>query len=147
LDKDRLLKWVDNKVIRYLGTTPDVRNYIREADAIVLTSYREGLSKVLMEGLSMGKPIITTDTPGCRQTVDHGRNGFLVPVKNVDAIVTACESLINMAPIDLEVMGHLSRKKAVAVFDDSIVVKKYGEILEEMGLSIGKNTKAEIPAT
>ncbi len=136
LDKDRLLKWVDNKVINYLGTTPDVRTYIQKADVIVLTSYREGLSKVLMEGLAMGKPIITTDTPGCRQTVDHGRNGYLVPVKSVDAVVKACKDLINMTAIDLEIMGQLSRKKAIEVYDDSLVVKKYGEILEEIGIGL-----------
>jgi len=140
LDKDRLLKWVDKKIIRYLGTSPDVRNYIQKADVIVLTSYREGLSKVLMEGLSMGKPIITTDTPGCRQTVDNGRNGFLVPVKDVDSIVAACEKMVEMEPIDLEIMGQLSRKKAIEVFDDKLVVKKYGKILAELGLGLESNT-------
>ena len=138
LHKDQLLNWVDQKIIRYLGTTPDVRGYIRKADAVVLTSYREGLSKVLMEGLAMGKPIITTDTPGCRQTVDEGRNGYLVPVKNVDAVVAACEKLILMDTIDLEIMGKLSRKKAETLFDEKIVVNQYAEILNDLGVGLIK---------
>ncbi len=143
LDKDRLLNWVDKKIIRYLGTATDVRPFIQKSDVIVLTSYREGLSKVLMEGLAMGKPIVTTDTPGCRQTVDDGRNGFLVPSKNVDAVVEACEKLIELDSVDLEIMSQLSRKKAVEVFADKIVVAQYKNILSEIGLGLSKSTQTK----
>ena len=75
-------KWEKNDVIEYLGETDNVLRYIEKATCIVLPSYREGTSRVLLEAAAMGRPIITTDVPGCREIVEHGKNGFLCKPKD-----------------------------------------------------------------
>ena len=74
--------WIKDQIIDYLGTTDDVRPYIRQADAVVLPSYREGLPRTLLEAASLQKPIVTTNTPGCRHVVADGRNGLLCRVRD-----------------------------------------------------------------
>ena len=76
-----------NGTIVYLGYVPDVIPLIRKADCIVHPSYFEGLSRVLMEALAMGKPIIASDIPGCRETVEHGKNGFLIPPQDIPCLL------------------------------------------------------------
>ena len=83
-------------IICYKGFTPDVKPIEKEADCIVLPSYHEGLSRVLIEALAMHKPIITTDISGCKETVEDGRNGYLVPPRNVDALVKAIRKFLNL---------------------------------------------------
>jgi glycosyltransferase involved in cell wall biosynthesis len=78
--------YVDDGSIEYLGETKDVRPFISNASVYVLPSYREGTPRTVLEAMAMKRPIITTDAPGCRETVIDGRNGFLVPIKDVDAL-------------------------------------------------------------
>jgi len=132
ISKNQLLSWVDQKYIIYHGTTSDIKSFIKKSDVIVLPSYREGLPKVILEGMSMGKPIITTDTAGCKQTVDPGKNGLLVPVKNVSELVDAMAYMNKLEDIDLEVMGKLSRKKAVREFDDKIITTAFIDIINDI---------------
>ena len=73
--------WIAEGVVRYLGASDDVRGEIKEADCIVLPSYREGMPRALLEAAAMGRPIITTDAVGCREVVDDGVNGFLCRVQ------------------------------------------------------------------
>src|SRR5690606_16970894 len=67
----------DSDAVRYLGFSEDVREQIREADCIVHPSYHEGMSNVLLEAAAMGKPLLASNIPGCREIIDHGENGFL----------------------------------------------------------------------
>ena len=92
ISKPQLVDWVENQTIRYFGTTRDVRKYLQQSDCVILPSYREGLPKVILEALAMGKAIVTTDTAGCRETVDQGQNGFLVPIENAEALSLALET-------------------------------------------------------
>ena len=71
-------------MIDYLGSTDDVRPFIADADCVVLPSYREGTPRTLLEAAAMGKPLIATDVPGCRNVVEHGRNGFLCRVRDAE---------------------------------------------------------------
>jgi glycosyltransferase involved in cell wall biosynthesis len=80
--------------------------------------------------MAMGRPIITTDAPGCRETVQHGKNGFLVPIKNVPALVNAMEQFINHPEL-IEQMGKISRQIAVEKY---AVHKVNAVILKRMGL-------------
>ncbi len=104
-------------IVNYLGTTGDVRPYIEAADVFVLpTYYNEGLPRTIQEAMAMKKPIITTDHPGCRETVNKGENGFLIPIKNVEKLAEAMEYFINSPERTIE-MGEKSFDLAKEKFD------------------------------
>ena len=97
------------------------------ADICVLPSYREGVPRTLLEAAAAGKPIVTTDVAGCREVVNHGVNGLLVPVRNVGALAEAMGRLVADRSLREE-MGMQSRKKAVDEFDVQHVVWQYLEL-------------------
>lgn len=113
---DEVLGWNEEGSVEYLGTKEDVREVIKECHVYVLPSYHEGTPRSVLEAMSMGRPIITTDTPGCRETVVPPRNGFLVPHKDVDALAMAMESFVNNSNL-IHGMGSESRKIAVDKYD------------------------------
>jgi glycosyltransferase involved in cell wall biosynthesis len=122
--------WVKEGLIEWPGHVADVRPYLAQASVFVLPSYREGGPRSIQEAMAMARPIITTDAPGCRETVIPGVNGFLVPVRNVDALVSAMERFIN-EPELIERMGKESRRIAEERFN----VHKINQVLlEAMGL-------------
>ncbi len=123
--------WRNEGVIEYLGKLDDVRPAIKACSVYALPSYREGTPRTVLEAMAMGRAIITTDTPGCRQTVTHGRNGLLVPLKNVNALAEAMQYLITH-PQMVMAMGQESRLMAQELFD----VNTINDImLRELGLS------------
>jgi glycosyltransferase involved in cell wall biosynthesis len=121
---------VNNGLITYLGKKEDVRPYISSCSVYVLPSYREGTPRSVLEAMSMGKPIITTDSPGCRETVKDGENGFLVPIKNFYELASAMEKFI-LEPSIIGVMGKKSREEVEKRYD---VRKVNNIILETMDL-------------
>ena len=126
--EEQVRKDVEAGYIRYLGYHSNVRFDIEEADCIVLPSYHEGLSRVLMEALAMGKPIITTDIPGCRETVDIGKNGFLVKPQDTESLMDAIIKFLALTEDKKHAMGRYSREKAEREFDVLDVVKIYHQI-------------------
>ena len=124
--------WEEKGIIKYLGVVDDVRPLIHQSDVVTLPSYREGIPRSLLEAISIGKPIITTDAPGCREVVEDGKNGFLVPVKDVEALTNAMIKFIELTEEERQEMGHYSREKAIREFDEKIIVKKYIEVIEEV---------------
>ena len=87
---DQLQSWSSEGVVQYLGMTDSIKTYLSEADVIVLPSYyREGIPLSLLEGAAMGMPIITTDSPGCREVVRKGQNGLLIPIRDPEALAEA----------------------------------------------------------
>lgn len=130
LKPEELQPYIDAGIIEYAGEQDDVRPYIEESSVHVLPSYHEGTPKAILESMAMGRPIITTDAPGCRETVVEGINGFLVPVKDVSKL---SEKMIWMIENKdkLEEMGQESFKICVDKYD----VKKVNKvILDTMGL-------------
>lgn len=123
--------WVAEGVLEYLGRLSDVRSAIADCSVYVLPSYREGTPRTVLEAMAMGRAIITTDAPGCRETVVQGENGFLVPVKSVEALVAAMERLI-ARPELIARMGQRSREIAVAKYDVKAV---NAVMLREMGIA------------
>ncbi|HTC85591.1 MAG TPA: glycosyltransferase family 4 protein [Candidatus Acidoferrum sp.] len=121
--------WVASGVVEYLGSTQDVRPFIAEATIYVLPSYGEGMPRSVLEAMAMGRPIVTTDVPGCRETVVPGRNGMLVPVRDAVALADALLQLI--ASDRLAEMGAESRRLAEERFDVRVVNRT---IVEAMGL-------------
>lgn len=137
ITQEQLERWTKEGIIEYLGKTNDVRPYIADASVFVLPSfYREGTPRSVLEAMSMGRPIITTDAPGCRETVIDGKNGFLVPVKDIDALKSAMEKFIQ-EPDLISQMGKQSRIIAEEKYD---VRKVNRAILQEMGLLPGMET-------
>lgn len=130
LKQQELDTWVQEGTINYLGKLADVRPAISNCSVYVLPSYREGTPRTVLEAMSMGRAIITTDAPGCRETVIDNDNGFLVPVKSVDALVVAMEKLIN-DPALIQKMGQRSREIAEEKYD---VHKVNAVMLREMGI-------------
>jgi len=119
------------KSVKYLGFRSDIKELIKKADIIVLPSYREGVPRTLIEAASMGKPIVTTNAPGCKEVVDDGVNGFLVPVKDYKSLAKQIEILIDN-PSLREEFGKNSRMKAVKEFDIKAVVNQYLRVYEEI---------------
>ena len=126
--EEQVRKDVEAGYICYLGYHLNVAVDIEEADCIVLPSYHEGLSRVLMEALAMGKPIITTDIPGCRETVDVGKNGFLVKPKDTESLTDAIIKFLALTEDKKHAMGRYSREKAEREFDVLDVVKMYHQV-------------------
>jgi glycosyltransferase involved in cell wall biosynthesis len=113
---DEVDSWAREGLIEYPGEVDDVRPWFQRTSVFVLPSYREGLPRSTQEALSMARPVITTDAPGCRETVIHGHNGFLIPPGNVDELVIAIERFID-DPSLIETMGRRSRFLAEERFD------------------------------
>jgi glycosyltransferase involved in cell wall biosynthesis len=125
-----LQTWMDENVIQYLGHLQDVRPAIADCTVYVLPSYREGTPRTVLEAMAMGRPIITTDAPGCRETVVNGDNGYLVAVKSVDELAVAMERFV-LEPGLAHQMGARSRVLAEDKYD---VHKVNNHMLKEMGI-------------
>jgi len=118
----------DAGIIHYLGFVSDVRSIMMSADCIVLPSYHEGLSRVLMESLALQRPIITTNIPGCRETVEEGYNGYLVPSKDANALAVAIKRFLSLTEEERLAMGKHGREKAERQFDVRKVIAIYRKI-------------------
>ena len=97
-----------------------------------MPSYREGLSRVLLEAASMAKPIITTDTPGCRDVVDDGVNGFLCKVKDSKDLADKMVKMLKLSEEERIKMGKAGREKIIKEFDEKIVIEKYLKAIKEV---------------
>ena len=116
VDRDTIKSAVDSGIIEYCGTTTDVRPYLQDADVFVLPSYREGTPRSSLEALAAAKPIVTTDSPGCRETVIHESNGYLVPVRDPAALAEAMRKFVGNRD-QIRTMGSRSRKLAEELYD------------------------------
>ncbi len=131
IEQSELDAWVASGKLVYLGRLSDVRPVIAGASVFVLpTFYREGVPRTILEALAMGRAIVTTDTPGCRETVVHGVNGYLVKPKAVEELVSALEKLI-LDPQLVVDMGNASYRIACDKFD---VHKVNQQMLLGMGM-------------
>lgn len=130
IDQQELDQWVASNTLNYWGKLSDVRPAIAESSVYVLPSYREGTPRTVLEAMAMGRAIITTDAPGCRETVTDGDNGFLVEVKSVESLVKAMEKFI-LQPKLIAKMGCRSREIALHKYD---VHQVNTHMMQEMGL-------------
>lgn len=151
ISEKQLQKWVDDGAIEYLGVTDDVRSVIKQFTCVVLPSYREGVSRALMEGAAMGKILITTNAVGCKDTVDDQISGFLCKTKDVDSLVHCMEKVIVMKYEERKKMGEAARKKMEREFDIKLIKQKYLDILAanpkgESMKNIDTNSNVSTPA-
>ncbi len=127
----RIQAWIDAGIVEYHPETEDIRPAMAQASVYVLPSYREGTPRSVLEAMAMGRPVVTTDAPGCRETVVDGDNGFLVPVGDAQALARAMERFI-LEPGLIESMGRRGREIAEEKYD---VRKVNAVIMSNMGLT------------
>ena len=123
--------WRTEGIIEWLGEAADVRPILAAADFVVLPSYREGTPRALLEAAAMGKPIVATDAVGCREAVDDGRTGFLVPIGDAAALAEAMIRMI-LDPELRQRMGIAGRAKVEREFDERAVVEKILRVYRPM---------------
>ncbi len=130
--QEELSKWIEEDLVDYLGESDDVKSIIADYDCVVLPSYREGLSRVLLEAASMEKPIVTTNVPGCKDVVDDGVNGFLCEKGDAVDLANKMEWIIQLTHDERTEMGKKGRVKVVKEFDEPIVNDKYIAAIQEI---------------
>ena len=132
IQTDVIDQWIKDETIEYLGTTNDVRQFIHEADCVVLPSYREGTPRTLLEAASSSKPIIATNVPGCKEVVVDQYNGLLCRMKDVDDLADKMKQLAGFDDAKLMTFGKNGRAKMEKEFDESFVINKYLHALNEI---------------
>lgn len=129
--EDELAAWRDEAVVELPGFINDVAGLYRDSHIVVLPSYREGMPKGLLEAAACGRAIVTTDVPGCRVTVDHGKTGLLVPVRTVKPLADAIMQLIDNDELR-RTMGQAGRTRAERMFSLTHVIARHKEIYGEL---------------
>ena len=132
ISKAQMDDWLREGVVEYLGVSDNVQEVLQNMDCVVLPSYREGVPRTLLEAASMSKPIITTNTVGCKEVVDDGINGYLCNVKDPLDLADKMEKMINLSPEERTAMGKAGREKMMREFDEKIVIKKYLDVIKSL---------------
>lgn len=129
--EDTVQSWRAEGLVTVLGHIDDMVEWLHQVDVAVMPSYREGMPKSLVEAASCGLPIITTDAPGCRQIVEHGINGLLVPCKDAGALADAIRVLYGDADKRIA-MGKAGRAKVLAEFSEDIILSRTLDVYREL---------------
>ena len=132
ISSEEMQTWVHEGVVNYLGVSDSVIDFLRQADCVVLPSYREGVPRSLLEAASVGKPIITTDAVGCREVVDDGVNGFLYEPRSVNDLKAKMEKMLLLPEAERLQMGRNGRDKVLNQFDEQIVIDRYVETIGQL---------------
>jgi len=130
--KEELLGWIENEDIIYHGFKKDIQPIVAKSDCIVLPSYREGMPRIVLEGMSMGKPIITTDTAGCRETIVDKVSGFLVNVKDSSDLARGMLDFLSLSHDQAHTMGEEGRSRAIKYFNSGKIADDIFEIVNEL---------------
>jgi glycosyltransferase involved in cell wall biosynthesis len=126
VDESIINQYHNEGVINYIGETDEINRELSNVHVLVNpSSYLEGIPKISLEALSKGLPIITTDSVGCKETVDHMENGIIISMKDSSSLVKAMEFMINCSKEKLQEMGNKSRLKALNEFDERMVINHY----------------------
>lgn len=124
--KEQFKELERNDIIKYYGEQNDVKPFIEEASCIIHpTFYPEGMSNVLLEASAVGRPVITTDKPGCREIVENTKTGFLIKEKDTKDLIEKVEEFLKLTKGERKEMGLRAREKVEKEFDRNIVIKKY----------------------
>lgn len=128
---EQLQAWKESGGVEWWGLRKDMPAVLAKSHIVCLPSYREGIPRILIEAAACGRPIVTTDAPGCRELVRPGENGLLVPVQDTGALVTALRTLIEN-PEMRKAMGGYNRELAVQEFDLELVISRYKNIYQDL---------------
>ena len=122
---------VEDGTIEYIGQQQDIRPYMKESWAIIHPSYHEGMSSVLMEGSAVGRPVIASDIPGCREIFDEMESGIGFAVRDREDLVRAITRFLDLPYEKKAAMGMAARKKMEAQFSREIVVQRYLDVITD----------------
>lgn len=124
-------EWIEEGMIEYLGVSDKVEEVVSKVDCVVLPSYyREGVPRSLLEAAALAKPLITTNSVGCRDAVDDGLNGFICEPRSLKDLVNKIEQFIELTSSERLTMGLNSRAKVEKCFDENLVISKYLNVIE-----------------
>ena len=132
ISKIELDQFTEHPRIKYLGVKDDVRPIMASADALVLPSDSEGIAKSLLEALAMKLPIITTDIPGCQETIEHNVNGLKISHRDTNLVYHAIKQMIEIGAERRKEMGEAGRKMALRRFDEKIIVGNYLRLVNQI---------------
>jgi glycosyltransferase involved in cell wall biosynthesis len=130
--EEELASWQAKGWVTYWGSSADVREHLKLADCVVLPSYREGTPRTLLEAAAMGRPLVATDVPGCREVVKHGFNGFLCRSRDSQDLADQMQAILQMPAAQLTQMGQASRQWVEERFDEQLVIDAYLHALDEL---------------
>lgn len=133
---EELQSWIKEGVIEYRPPVEDVRHIISSADFVVLPSYREGMSRVLIEAAAMARPSITCDVPGCRDIVEDGRNGYLCAPRDAKSLMEAILRAVATDDVTWSAMSQRARAVATERFSEEVVVGAYRDALRRSGVEL-----------
>ncbi len=145
IDRDEFNHWIDEGVIEYHGFSHNIKNILNKSSCIVLPSYREGMPRTILEAMAMARPVITTRTAGCRETVEDGISGFLVELKSPSALEEAMEKFIALTGEQRQNMGKAGRIKAEKEFDDEVIASQISQIIQNTITQGKQKTKKSNP--
>jgi len=121
----------DSGIVNFYGYQKDVRPFIEKAHCFVLPSYHEGMANTLLESAAMGRPLIASDIPGCREAILDGESGYVIQVRNAEDLYSKVTKFINLTYEDKKKMAERSRKHIQTTFDKSKVVKQTINVLKK----------------
>lgn len=125
-----LERWAGGGIVERLGAVDDVRPAIAAADCVVLPSYREGLSRSLLEAAAMARPLVASDVPGCREVIDDGVTGYLCAPRSAESLASAMARIAALGPAERAAMGAAGRRKVAAEYDQQLVANFYLQEVE-----------------
>lgn len=134
IDESHIAAWEAEGIINYLGAIQDVRPLLAAADCLVLPSYREGMSNVLLEASSMQKPCIASNVTGCKEIIVDGETGFLTKVMDAQDVADKMLAMYNLTAADRLEMGRKARERVTLLFNKEIVIDHYLKAIEEFAL-------------
>lgn len=132
ISRQQMDEWVAQGVVEYKGPTDDVRPFLVQADCVVLPSYREGVPRTLLEAAATARPVITTDAPGCRDTVLDGKTGFLCRPADAQDLADKLLRFIALTPEERQAMGQCGRGFVEQNFDERAVIGRYLEVVRDI---------------
>ena len=122
--------YLNDKSVIYLGYIDDVETIIEKCHAVILPSFREGMSHSLLVAASMSRPLIASKVPGCKELVKHNLNGYIFESKNKKSLVQAVNNFLKLKNTEKKDMGYQSRVMVEKYYNEDIVIKKYAEIIK-----------------
>ena len=140
ISEKQIAEWTAEDLVDYRGPSDQMEIAIQQSDCVVLPSYyREGIPRILLEAAASARPVITTDSTGCREAVDHEVTGFICKPRDVKSLVAAMKRMMTLSVADREKMSWSARQRAEAKFDEEFVVSEYLDAIHRHSI-IAQNT-------
>ncbi|MEM6641866.1 MAG: glycosyltransferase family 4 protein [Bacteroidota bacterium] len=131
INQDELKIWQANG-LTYLNHSNEIQQLIQDHEVVVLPSYREGTPRTLLEGAAVGRVLLASNVPGCKEVIDHEKNGFLFEVKNPDSLIDAINKYMSTTKEQRKEMSEASRALVESRFDEKVIIQSYEKVIHEI---------------